>query len=52
MNVVMEVLRGTLVALSMLLLASCSTDPNQQKSKYMNSGLSYLSGGKYQEAVI
>lgn len=40
------------LALGMLFLAACSTDPNQQKLKYVSRGDAYLKDGKYQEAVI
>ena len=36
----------------LLFLAACSTDPNQQKLKYLASGDRYFQNGQYQEAVI
>jgi tetratricopeptide (TPR) repeat protein len=35
-----------------VLLASCSSDPNTRKLKYLHSGEKYNEAGKYQEAVI
>ena len=40
------------LVLGMLLLAGCSSDPNQQKAKHLSRGETYLKDGKYQEAVI
>lgn len=37
---------------ALVLLASCSTDPNRQKRAYLSSGEKYAKAGKYQEAVI
>jgi tetratricopeptide (TPR) repeat protein len=41
-----------LIAGAAALLVSCSSDPNRQKLKYLNSGENYFKSGKYQEAVI
>lgn len=37
---------------TLLLLASCSADPNSRKLKYLHEGSAYYDRGKYQEAVI
>ncbi len=44
--------RAILLIAGAALLVSCSSDPNRQKLKYLNSGESYFKSGKYQEAVI
>lgn len=44
--------KRSLLALGMVLLAACSTDPSKQKLKYLKSGERYFKEGKYQEAVI
>jgi tetratricopeptide (TPR) repeat protein len=44
--------KASLLIAGLVLLASCSTDPNKQKLKYLLSGESYFEKGKYQEAVI
>src|SRR5580700_84989 len=44
--------RAILLIAGAALLASCSSDPNRQKLKYLNSGESYYNSAKYQEAVI
>jgi tetratricopeptide (TPR) repeat protein len=44
--------RPILLIAGAALLASCSSDPNRQKLKYLNSGESYFKSGKYQDAVI
>jgi tetratricopeptide (TPR) repeat protein len=44
--------RAILLVAGAALLASCSSDPNTRKLKYLNSGESYFKTGKYQEAVI
>ena len=37
---------------ALLFLAACSSDPNQEKLKYLASGDRYFQTGQYQEAVI
>ena len=44
--------KANLLIAGLVLLASCSTDPNKQKLKYLRSGDSYFEKAKYQEAVI
>lgn len=45
--------RRVLFACSLLLvITSCSRDPNTRKQKYFDSGEKYFSQGKYREAVI
>ncbi len=41
-----------LLALSLLALAACSSDPSVRKQGYFQSGKKYFDQGKYQEAVI
>lgn len=47
-----QIPRLSLLAVGILLMVACSTDPNQQKLNYLNSGQKYLKEGKPQEAVI
>ena len=44
--------KAILLIAGLVLLVSCSSDPNKQKLKYLKSGESYFKSGKYQEAVI
>ena len=45
-------LKGILILASLVLLASCTSDPNKLKLKYLASGEHYFEAGKYPEAVI
>src|SRR5271170_4555284 len=42
----------SIAGLVLMFLSSCSTDPNKQKLKYLNSGAKYLKQNKLQEAVV
>src|SRR5271169_5198419 len=44
--------KAILLLAGAVLLASCSSDPNTRKLKYLRSGEKYSKSGKYQEAVI
>ena len=43
---------GILASILAIALAACSSDPNHQKVKYLNSGERYLKRGEYSAAVI
>src|ERR1035438_6724916 len=44
--------RLSILGLVLVFLVDCSTDPNKQKLKYLNSGAKYVKQNKLQEAVI
>src|SRR5271156_4305833 len=44
--------KAACLALGILLLAACSTEPNKQKRKYLTSAEQYFKRGEYQAAVV
>ena len=46
------VVNSYVLAFGMLLLASCSADPNKRKLKYLKSGQHYFDQNKFQETLV